>query len=143
MDSILVPLGVCGVIALGGYLQTRAALHGMDLASKERLAALEKGVSLPPAAPPPPVAPTSRRHPLGAALAALAVGLALLAVLEPGNLAWGAVPAAFGAAGLVHWMVAGKAEWERQLRLDEELHRAYLRYLESAGAAAPPRERTE
>lgn len=135
MDPILVPLGVCGVIGLGGYLQTRAALHGMDLASKERLAALERGVALPPPAPQAPVAPTTRRHPLGSALAALAVGWALVSVLDAANRGWGAALAALGAAGLVHWLIAGKAEWERQLRLDEDIHRAYVRYLENAGAA--------
>jgi hypothetical protein len=47
------------------------------------------------------------------------------------------VVTALGIAGLVHWFVAGQEEWNRHQRMDEEMHRAFVQYLQAlAGSSA-------
>src|SRR5215831_12536176 len=127
--GVLVPLGVFAMFVAGWYLQVRAQTAYHEALSRERVAAIEKGLPIPERAPEPPKPPAPAAHPLKPTFAALAVGIALWAGLAPDNRLWGMVVTAFGAAGLVHWLAVGRADWTRQRAMEEETHRAYVQYL--------------
>ena len=134
----MVPLGVFAMLVAGWYIQTRAAIAQVEALSRERVAAIEKGVPLPKREPEHPTPPERAGHPLKPTLATLAVGIALLVGLAPNHRVWGMVVTALGIAGVCHWLVAGRNEWRRQQVMEEELHRAYVEYLKAqAGSAAP------
>lgn len=137
MDTaFLVPLGVFAMLVAGWYIQTRAAIAHVEAMSRERIAAIEKGVPLPQPAPEHPKPPERGNHPLKATLATLAVGIALLLGLAPDHRVWGMVVAALGIAGVCHWLVAGRHEWQRQQVMEDEMHRAYVEYLKARAAPA-------
>jgi len=132
----MVPLGVFAMLVAGWYIQTRAAIAHVEALSRERVAAIEKGVPLPEREPAYPKPPERTRHPLGPTFATLAVGIALLIGLAPSYRVWGMVVTALGVAGICHWFVAGRNEWQRQQVMEEELHRAYVEYLKSQATSA-------
>jgi hypothetical protein len=134
--GVLVPLGVFAMLVAGWYLQTRTNIAYLEALSKERVAAIEKGVPLPVKEVEPPKLPERANHPLKPTLGVLAVGIALWVGLAPNHRVWGMVVAAFGVASLCHWFVAGKDEWKRQVAMDEELHLAYVHYLKALASAA-------
>ena len=137
MDAgVMVPLGVFAMLVAGWYIQTRAAIATMEALSRERLAAIEKGV--PPPAPPPehPKPPERAGHPLKPTLATLAVGIALLIGLAPNHRVWGMVVTGLGIAGVCHWFAVGRNEWRRQQGMEEEIHRAYVDYLKAQARSA-------
>ena len=137
MDTgVLIPLGVFAMLVAGWYIQTRAAIAYQEAISRERVAAIEKGVSLPEPKPNPPPPPVRANHPLKATFATLAVGIALLIGLAPNHRVWGTVVTALGIAGVCHWLVAGKSDWQRQQVMDDELQRAYVEYLKAQGPSA-------
>lgn len=137
MDAgVLVPLGVFAMLVAGWYIQTRAAIAHEEALSRERVAAIEKGVPIPERRRKHPKRPEYPGHPLKATLATLAIGIALLFGLEPNHRVWGMVVTALGIAGVGHWLVAGRAEWQRQRVMHEEMHRAYVEYLRSQGTSA-------
>jgi hypothetical protein len=43
---------------------------------------------------------------------------------------------ALGIAGVSHWLVAGRHEWQRQQVMEEEMHRAYVEYLKARATSA-------
>ncbi len=110
----MVPLGVFAMLVAGWYLQTRANIAHLEALSRERLAAIEKGVPLPEREPEHPKLPERAAHPLKTTLATLAVGIALLIGLAPSHRVWGIVVTALGIAGVCYWLVAGRSEWQRQ-----------------------------
>ncbi len=132
----MVPLGVFAMLVAGWYLQTRANIAHLEALSRERLAAIEKGVPLPEREPEPPKLPERAAHPLKPTLATLAVGIALLIGLAPNHRVWGIVVTALGIAGLCYWLVAGRSEWQRQQVMEEEMHRAYVEYLKALATSA-------
>lgn len=137
MDAgVFVPLGVFAMLVAGWYIQSRAAIAHLEALSRERVAAIEKGLPLPEREVEPPKPPERASHPLGPTIAALAVGIALWVGLAPDHRLWGMVVTAFGTAGLFHWFVAGKNEWKRQQARDEEMHRAYVEYLRALAGSA-------
>ena len=73
------------MLVAGWYIQTRAAIAHVEALSRERIAAIEKGVALPEPAPEPPEPPERAGHPLKPTFATLAVGAALLLGLPPGT----------------------------------------------------------
>ena len=46
------------------------------------------------------------------------------------------VVTALGIAGVCHWLVAGRNEWQRQQIMEEEVHRAYVDYLKAQATSA-------
>jgi hypothetical protein len=126
------------MLVAGWYLQIRAAIAHEEAASRERVAAIEKGVPLPlPAREREhPKPPEHANHPLKPTLATLAVGIALLIGLAPNHRVWGMVVTALGIAGVCYWFVAGRNEWQRQQIVEEEMHRAYLEYLKAQATSA-------
>jgi hypothetical protein len=46
------------------------------------------------------------------------------------------VVTALGIAGVCHWLVAGRNEWQQQRVMDEEMHRAYVEYLKARASSA-------
>ena len=139
----MVPLGVFAMLVAGWYIQTRAAIAHVEALSRERVAAIEKGVPLPERAPEHPQPPERAGHPLKPTLAILAVGIALLIGLAPGHRVWGMVVAALGIAGVFHWIVAGRKEWQRQQVMEEEIHRAYVDYLKAQATSGPSGDGTD
>ncbi len=140
MDAgVLIPLGVFAMLVAGWYLQTRTNIAQLEALSRVRVAAIEKGVPLPEEkAAELPKPPERAGHPLKPTLAALAVGIALWVGLAPDHRLWGMVVTAFGIAGLGHWFVAGKDDWKRQRAMEEEMHLAYVQYLNALSSAAAP-----
>ena len=141
MDAgFMVPLGVFAMLVAGWYIQTRAAIAHVEALSRERVAAIEKGVPLPEPPPQHPKLPERAGHPLKPTLATLAVGIALLIGLAPSHRVWGMAVTALGIAGVCHWLVAGRTEWQRQRVMDEEMHRAYVEYLKAQATSAASRD---
>ena len=144
MDAgFMIPLGVFAMLVAGWYIQTRAAIAEMEALSRERVAAIEKGVPIPERKPEPPKPPQRAGHPLKPTFATLAVGLALLFGLPPNLRVWGMVVTAIGLAGLCHWFVAGKNEWRRQQVMDDEAHHAYVEYLKALAMSVAPGDGTQ
>lgn len=105
-----------------------------ELLSRERLAAIEKGLDVPVLDTP---TPRHRRSPLHSALILITIGLGLAgaSVLqrdEVQSLLMGVsiVLAFVGVGQLAYWFLGGRAEWQRQAALDEELRRAYVARLQ-------------
>ena len=120
-----------------GTSETRAAIARQDALSRERIAAIEKGVPLPERPLEHPKPPERAGHPLKPTLlATLAVGIALLVGLAPSHRVWGMVVTALGIAGVCHWLVVGRNEWQRQRIMEEEMHRAYVDYLKALATSA-------
>jgi hypothetical protein len=139
MDAgVLIPLGVFAMLVAGWYLQIRAAIAHEEARSRERVAAIEKGVPLPEPKPEHPKPPERSGHPLKPTLATLAVGIALLLGLAPSHRVWGMVVTALGVAGVCYWFVAGRNEWQRQQVMEDEMHRAYVDYLRAQATSAAP-----
>lgn len=137
MDAgVMVPLGVFAMLVAGWYIQTRAAIAQMEATSRERVAAIEKGIPLPERETEPPTPPQRAGHPLKPTLATLAVGVALVLGLAPDHRVWGMVVTAWGIASLCHWLVAGRHDWQRQQVIEEEMHRAYVDYLKARATAS-------
>jgi hypothetical protein len=115
-----------------------------ELLSRERLAALDKGVEIPwemdlrrPT--------RARRFHLksGVLLLGAGVALALVSALESDwrvqrdTLTWSIVLLVMGATNVLYDRFVGKAEWERTMATDEALTRAYIRRIEGSPATAP------
>jgi hypothetical protein len=141
--GVIIPLGVFAMLVAGWYFQTRAAIAHEEALTRERVAAIEKGVSLPDRNPEPPKPPERSTHPLKPALAILAIGIALLVGLASGHRVWGMVVTAWGIAGVAYWFVAGRNEWRRQQVMEEEMHRAYVEYLKAQAMPAASADGTE
>lgn len=125
--------GSLGIVAL--VLRHKRAVR--ELLSRERLAALEKGVEIPWQADIPRPRRSRRLHlKVGILLTGAAVGLALVALFVPQaeeramTFAWAAFFVVFGLTNILYDRIAGRAEWERSVALDEALTRAYIRRLE-------------
>jgi hypothetical protein len=144
--EVLVPLVVlplmCLVPIVIVLILSKSNQHKRELLSRERLAAIEKGV------PMPLELPENRRHknPLRSALITVGVGIGLTVFFasitpahEQGPWGLGILIAMVGLGMLVHWFAGGKAEWQKQRELDEELQRAYIDRLK-AGLPAPRAE---
>jgi hypothetical protein len=131
--EILVPLVVmpmlCLVPVVIVFIVSRSNRHRRELLSRERLAAIEKGMTPPLDMP---ESNRSHRNPLRSSLITVGAGIGLAVFFasipaEEGS-PWGlgVLVALIGLGLLAHWFAGGKAEWERQRVLDEELQRAYI-----------------
>jgi Domain of unknown function (DUF6249) len=128
-------LGTCTVIV---FLVLRYLARSRELLSAERRAAIEKGLDAPL-----DLGVRPRRllwNPLKTAVLLIGIGVAITVVLL-GEREWvlGLFVIIIGLTNLVYYRLGGRREWEREVALREELHRAYLRRL-SPSAAPPPVE---
>jgi hypothetical protein len=144
MDAgVMVPLGAFALLAAGWYIQARANIAQMEALSRERVAAMEKGLPVPAPDPVLPKPPERPSHPLKSTIAVMAIGIALWVGLPPEHRVWGMVVSAFGTAGLTHWLIAGREEWRRQQVLDQEMHDAYVHYLTARSSVSASRDGRE
>ena len=133
LSMLVLFAGSLGVVAL--VLRHKRAVR--ELLSRERLAALDKGVEIPWEADIPRPRRSRRLHlKVGILLTGAAVGLARVALFVPGSqdraiiFGWASFFVAFGLTNILYDRIAGRAEWERSVTLDEALTRAYIRRLE-------------
>ncbi len=118
-------------------LAFRAQNRKREGLSRERLAAIEKGLELPLIEAPRRGQRMSAR---AGALLLIPIGAGLSLALGQSGVAWswGLIPGLIGLALLAHWFTGGKRAWERQRALDEELQLAYIDLLRRSGPAAKP-----
>ena len=118
-------------------LAIRAQGRKRERLSRERLAAIEKGLELPLIEAPRPRQRMSSR---AGALLLIGIGIGLSVALGQSGAAWswGLIPGMIGLALLAHWFSGGKRAWERQRALDEELQQAYIDLLRRIAPAAKP-----
>jgi hypothetical protein len=125
---IAIVLGI-GIGMLSLYLDYRKKREFFELHHKERMAAIEKGIEVPPLAP--EFFQDSRRRIrtpsdyLRRGLVLLLVGGAIAFALERSgdhDSVWGLVPAAIGVAYLVFYFLEGRRQNERE-RVADDSHR--------------------
>jgi hypothetical protein len=140
ITAILMPLGIVA-------LASNVAKQRRELLSRERIAAIEKGLDVPLLEAPEP---RKKGSPFAAALVTAGAGLGICIALKvlgaslpqmPSVWAAGLVPFFVGLGMLLHWSMYGKEEWRRDRELDEELRRAYIDRLR--GSAAPSAAKAE
>jgi hypothetical protein len=124
------------LLFLGTWIQLeiRYRTHDRELLSKERLAAIEKGRGLPLNVP---STPQRKRSSFQDGIGFLVMGLGLACALALSGFKawpWGIFVASIGIAHLLYWFLGGKEEWARQVALDEEAQRAYIRRLQADGS---------
>jgi hypothetical protein len=111
-----------------------------ELLSRERLAALEKGVEIPWEMDLRRPRRVARLHlKSGVLLVGAGAGMTMIsALLDVASdatimLAWGIFLLTLGATNIVYDVLVGRKEWERSTALDEALMHAYIRRLEGRG----------
>ncbi|MGH8325202.1 MAG: DUF6249 domain-containing protein [Steroidobacteraceae bacterium] len=109
--AVGLPLSIPIIYIILSYLRRRRTL---ELHHAERMAAIERGMEIPPL-PPDIWGPRNSRSTLLPGLIWLLVGLALTAGLYGSNgfgmsgfTVWGLVPTAVGIAYLIHYFVEGR-----------------------------------
>ena len=142
VGALLSVLIMSGAIATLLAVVLRHKRQVRELLSRERLAALDKGVEIPWEMDIPRPRRSRRLHlKLGVLLLGASVGLAMIVPFagDPDNrnvtLIWALFFFAMGATGIVYDRLFGKAEWERSMAMDEALTRAYIRRLEGSAVA--------
>lgn len=106
MVAIVMGVGI-GIVAI--VTSHKEKVKRAELRHKERLAAIDKGIELPP----DPPEPASRKDSgLRSGMIGLLLGLvlyfALRAVAGPGVAIFGLIPAAVGVANLIYYIVEGR-----------------------------------
>jgi hypothetical protein len=142
-DAFVAIVSVAGSMSLPVlivYFALQYAQAKRELLSKERLAAIEKGLDVPLLDMPKAEGRTS---PLGMAFILIAAGVGASLALGVmmgfrGPVLFPAVAACVGVAMVVHWFAGGREYWERERQLDEDLRRAYIDRLRSGGTNAKP-----
>jgi hypothetical protein len=138
------------ILAVGLIVAAALAVVGLvlwhkrqvrTLLSRERLAALDKGVEIPWELDVQRPRRARRLHlKSGVIFSALGLSLALISTLtgswgeQRDMLSWGIFFLVMGVANILYDRYVGKAEWERTTTMDEALMRAYIRRLEGSGA---------
>jgi len=148
MDDTTAPvLVMCGMCASAIAIVAIVIRHKRlirELLSRERLAALDKGVEIPweldlgrPS--------RARRFHLKSGVLLLGAGFAFALVstlqgpweVQRDLLSWATVLLVMGATNVLYDRFVGKAEWERTMAMDEALTRAHIRKIEG-GSRRPP-----
>ncbi len=125
--SLLIPVVALIFVAVVIWLVFRAAAHRRELLSKERLAALEHGVPLPPAT----FLEGLRHRPrsslkttAGVLGAGAGMTVALLICCPESRLwGWGVGLIVVGLVHLAYWSIRGRREWEEARAREAELAR--------------------
>jgi hypothetical protein len=125
------------------YLNLRSRSHARELLSKERLAALDRGLEIPMDYLPP----RASRNPLKLAIFLLAAGIGLsgsLFILSERGQEWafGLPVLVIGLGHLAYYFLGGRREWQQRVALETELYRASLRRLDSGRQGTPADEAT-
>ncbi len=129
------------------YIALRAQTKERERLSAERMAAMEKGLDLPPQAfLDASGKPRTPYNALLVGLISLGTGVGLIVALlilntpsylpERGLWGWGFVLVAFGLVQLLYWFVRGRREWDEAKTLDREMKEAWIR--RQSGAAPSP-----
>ena len=113
--AVLIPIfGIVfgiGIAAIAIIARHRQDLQRNELRHKERLAALEKGIELPPDPVPENGSGPRRSNALRSGLIGLFVGVvlyfALDELLDHDMALFGLLPAAVGLANLIYWFIEG------------------------------------
>lgn len=128
MGTLLIAVTALAFVALVIWLVFRTVARRHEVLSRERLAALERGVPLPPEA----FLEGHIRRPrntLRTGMVELAVGIGaviMLVAAKPGSGLWGAgvVVTLLGVANIAYWFIRGRREWEEARAVELELARA-------------------
>jgi hypothetical protein len=141
---VLVMCGMCAAAIAIVALVIRHKRLMRELLSRERLAALDKGVEIPWEMELKRPSRARRFHlKSGVILLGAGVALAIVSALESDwrvrqdMLTWATVLLVMGVTNVLYDRFVGKAEWERTMALDEALTRAYIRRIEGSPATAP------
>ena len=133
---LLVPVAALAFVAVVIWFVARNAARRREALNRERLAALERGIPLPPEAF---FEHRSRRvgNTLKAGMVELAVGagIVIMGLLGSPNSRFagaGIVVILLGVAHIIYWAVRGRREWEEARAADLELARAQAAALASA-----------
>ncbi len=127
--SVLMPLAALLFVAVIIWLVFRMAARQRAVLSRERMAAMERGIPLPPEA----FMDSHRRRPhnsLKAGLVELGVGAGLVVALviccpESRLWGWGLAVILIGLAHLVYWRLHGRREWEEARARELELAKSW------------------
>jgi hypothetical protein len=133
MFAMLVPITALLVSPVIVYLALRHARERREILSRERLAAIEKGLDVLE----PPML-ERRSSPLYSGIVMVLGGAALtlaMRIMMGFHSPWGfgLVVVFVGLGKMVHWFVGGREEWKQEKELDEELRRAYIDRLRRTG----------
>jgi len=139
MGFLLLPLAALVFVGLVIWGLLRMSDRHRVRLNEERLAAMERGIPLPPDV----FLTNGRRHPrnsLRTGMVELALGVGLVAALliccpESRLWGWGIVVILVGVANLVYWGLRGREEWDEARARDRELVEKW-----SAGGGARDRE---
>jgi hypothetical protein len=128
-----VPIMALAISPVIVYLALKHARERREIQSRERLAAIEKGLDVLD----PPVL-TRRTSPLYSGIVMLLGGLALTVAMRImmgfySPWGFGLVVVFVGLGKLVHWFVGGREEWKQEKELDDDLRRAFIERLRRAG----------
>ncbi|NQD36441.1 hypothetical protein HPT27_05335 [Permianibacter sp. IMCC34836] len=125
---VFITLAFVANIAINHF--SRLRLQEREMLNKERMGAMERGINVPLLEAP---RPHRNRPALNTGLTLLAVGIGIGVYMFDGwhdnDWALGLIVALAGAAKLVYWQLAGKAEWQNHLQQDKVVSEAYLTYL--------------
>ncbi len=119
-ETVIVVVAIVAFVFLC-VVSARAQVRDRELLHAERLAAIEKGLGLPPEAPlaGKPAAGSSNSLKTGLICVGLGLGtITALRFVAGGYWAWGVAIVGLGLAHLVYWFALGKAEWEEARRAD-------------------------
>lgn len=138
--GLLIPFVGMAVGTVIVLLMAKQARDERKMLSRERLAAIEKGLDVPLF---DLKEPKNKKSPLSSALQTLAVGIGLCVPVlgyGPAVWMWGFLLALVGAAMLAHWVMGGRQEWARERGLDDALRQAYIDRLRAGAPSAGPRQ---
>jgi hypothetical protein len=133
----IVLLAFAGV-ALIIYIVSRASGRQRQLLNAERMAAMDRGVDLPPEAFFEDREEKESALKNGLIFLAGGAGLSLaLWLVSPGSghWGWGVLVSLVGLAYIVYWFAGGKRDWEEARKLDREMKQAWIRRQSRVGSA--------
>jgi len=127
---LLLPLGALVFLAFVIWILVKTASRHRNVLSRERMTALERGMSLPPEAflnvqrPQP-------RNSLKSGIVEIALGtglgIAILICCPDSRLwGWGLVVIFVGLAHLIYWKIQGRREWEEAGAHEAELAKRWV-----------------
>lgn len=128
IGSLLIPVVALAFVVVVIWLVFRTAARQRAVLSQERLAAIERGIQLPPEA----FLDSRHRHErnsLRTGMVELAVGAGVVIMVligSPDSRLWGAgvVVILLGLAHIAYWLIRGRREWEEARATEMELAKA-------------------
>ncbi len=140
--SLVIPIAALTFVAVVVWIVFKTAARRRAALNREWLAAMERGVSLPPETLLEPYVPRPRNSlKAGIIGGGLGAGLgAALAVYRPDSRLWGWGLAIIlvAVAHLIYWRIRGRKEWEEARALGMELARARAAAMTAASQKENP-----